>query len=131
MPPATFGGLRSFGSATNQWTLHASDDLDLRPRLAAPTCGPDLRPEAVPIVRGLIERVTVTPNDGSKGVDVEVTGKLANILPLAAGKAVRAPDMFLLERAKPLSPTAPCEWLGYSTTRWRDADFLHADQDEA
>ena len=56
-------------------------------------------------MRGLIERVTVTPSDGSKGVDVEVTGKLANILSLATGKAVRAPDMFLLERAKGIEPS--------------------------
>lgn len=95
--------------ADNVVALHPSILDDYRRQMselaAALSTDPDLRDEAVPIVRGLIERVTVTPSEGPKGVDIEVTGKLANILSLAAGKAVRGPGMFLLERAKGIEPS--------------------------
>lgn len=95
--------------ADNVVALHPSILDDYRRQMGdlttALSTDPDLRAEAVPIVRGLIERVTVTPSEGPKGVDIEVTGKLANILSLAAGRAVRAPGMFLLERAKGIEPS--------------------------
>lgn len=48
------------------------------------------RRQAHNIVRGLIERVTMIPSSGERGVDIEVSGRLATILSLASGKPVPA-----------------------------------------
>ena len=41
---------------------------------------------AAPRIRALIESITITPAQANTGVDIEVTGKLANMIALAAGK---------------------------------------------
>ena len=43
------------------------------------------------IVRGLIDRVTMTPSSGERGVNIEVSGRLASIISLATGKEPPAP----------------------------------------
>lgn len=61
--------------------------------------------EAAPIFRGLIDRIVVTPSEGPRGVDIEVTGRLANLLALATGKAVPEKGTVLVERAKGIEPS--------------------------
>ena len=48
------------------------------------------RPQAHNIVRGLIDRVTVTPSSRKRCGNIEVSGRLATILSLASGKPVPA-----------------------------------------
>jgi site-specific DNA recombinase len=45
----------------------------------------EARHQALPIIQGLIDRVTLTPRAAGRGVDIEVTGRLATILALATG----------------------------------------------
>lgn len=51
---------------------------------------PESRTEALPILRGLIDQVTVIPALVGRGVDISVEGKLAAILALATGAPVHA-----------------------------------------
>jgi site-specific DNA recombinase len=45
----------------------------------------EARPQAVPAVRNLIDRIVLTPNSEGRGVSIEVEGKLAAIVELATG----------------------------------------------
>ena len=51
------------------------------------TADEEARLQTAPIVRGLIDRVTLTPNSGLRGVNIEVFGRLASLLQLATGEA--------------------------------------------
>lgn len=52
---------------------------------------PDLRAEAVKILRGLIDEVRATPRDGNRGLDLQFVGDLAAIL--AMGTNDKAPRL--------------------------------------
>ncbi|WP_235399180.1 recombinase family protein [Sphingomonas sp. SRS2] len=65
----------------------------------------DNREEAAPVLRSLIERITVKPAEGPRGVEIEITGRLANILALAAGSPNIDTGTVLLERAKGIEPS--------------------------
>lgn len=87
-------------------TLHPKIAEDYRRQIADITkalADPD-NAEAAPIFRGLIERVTVTPSPGERGVDIEVTGRLANILSLATGRPVPDQGTVLMERVRGIEP---------------------------
>ena len=51
------------------------------------TADEEARLQTAPIVRGLIDRVVLTPNGGLRGVNIEVFGRLASLLQLATGEA--------------------------------------------
>jgi len=51
------------------------------------TADEEVRLQTAPIVRGLIDRVILTPNSGLRGVNIEVFGRLASLLQLATGEA--------------------------------------------
>ena len=51
------------------------------------TADEEARLQTSPIVRGLIDRVALTPNSGLRGVNIEVFGRLASLLQLATGEA--------------------------------------------
>ena len=57
------------------------------------------RRAVVPILRGLIEQVSVTPSARPRGVEIEVTGRLTSVIALATGEA---PPEYMLtaERVK-------------------------------
>ena len=46
--------------------------------------------EAIPKLRALIGSVTVYPAEGRRGVEVEATGRVANMLALATGQDLHA-----------------------------------------
>ena len=48
----------------------------------------ETRMQTAPILRGLIDRVKIAPSSTSRGVEIEVSGRLASILALATGKEV-------------------------------------------
>jgi site-specific DNA recombinase len=50
------------------------------------TADEEARLQTAPIVRGLIDRVVINPNGSLRGVNIEVFGKLANLLSLATGE---------------------------------------------
>lgn len=49
---------------------------------------PEARLEAIPTLRGLIDRIVIRPSNSPKGVAIEVTGRLSSMLALATGKPV-------------------------------------------
>ncbi|HEV2865461.1 MAG TPA: recombinase family protein [Allosphingosinicella sp.] len=69
-------------------TLHPGIAEDYRQRMAR--LGGTIGPDEAPIVRSLIDRVTITPATDRRGVSIEVSGKLAGILALATGAPVPA-----------------------------------------
>lgn len=67
------------------------------------------------IVRGLIDRVTVTPSSRKRGVNIEVSGRLATILSLASGKPVPA-NMYVGDGAGSGNRTRIASLEGWSFT---------------
>jgi site-specific DNA recombinase len=74
--------------------LHPTVIADYRAQVeqlnAALADNPEARLEAIPRLRALIDRVTLSPAEGARGVAIEVTGRLASMLALAAGKPVQS-----------------------------------------
>ncbi|WP_374649037.1 recombinase family protein [Rhizorhabdus sp.] len=95
--------------ADNVIALHPSIVDDYRRQMAdlaqVLNSDPDNRDEAAPVLRSLIERITVRPAEGARGVEIEVTGRLANILALAAGTPSVDQGTVLLERVKGIEPS--------------------------
>lgn len=56
--------------------------------------------QAIPAVRSLIDRIVLSPNPEGRGVTIEVEGKLAAIIVLAAGKPAPMPLAAEMERVK-------------------------------
>ena len=76
--------------------LHPTIIADYRAQVttlsAALAENPEARLEAMPKLRGLIDRVIIAPaSDSPKGVTIEVTGRLSSMLALATGKPVTIP----------------------------------------
>ena len=67
---------------------------------------PEARLEAIPALRNLIDRIVVKPNPDSRGVLLEVEGRLAAILALAGGKATSDERLFVMERVKGIEPSS-------------------------
>lgn len=89
--------------------LHPNIADDYRARIEkldeALTGGDAARLEAVPAIRGLIESVTLIPREDARGLDIELTGRLASIIALASGKPVQSVDcMFPVVAEEGLEP---------------------------
>lgn len=51
---------------------------------------PSTRAEAMPIIRSLVDRITVSPNPEGRGTTIDVVGRLASILAVATGAELPA-----------------------------------------
>ncbi len=60
----------------------------VRKLTSALTRDEETRIQTAPILRRLIDRVTINPSSRPRGVEIEVSGRLASILALATGKEV-------------------------------------------
>ena len=90
--------------------LHPAVIADYRAQVAklnaALAENPAARLEAIPKLRALIDRVTITPAaSSSRGVDIEVTGRLNTMLELATGKP--APNMYANNQTPSPAPPLP------------------------
>lgn len=61
---------------------------------------PESREAATPMIRALIDRVTVTPGERPRTVEIDVDGRLTSLIALAAGKPAADRLMFEVERVK-------------------------------
>ena len=66
---------------------------------------PEVREQAIPRLRGLIDSVILTPANSIRGVEIDVTGHLARMIELAAGQAVPERGTVKLERVKGIEPS--------------------------
>lgn len=75
-------------------------------QLASTLASPENRVEALPRARALISRVIVAPDETrSRGVKLEVQGRLAELLSLATGTPPAAPDLTItVERVRGIEP---------------------------
>jgi site-specific DNA recombinase len=66
----------------------------------------DIRADAIPVVRRLIDRVDIVPGPLPRGVEIEVSGRLASIIALATGAPPPEECMFEVERVKGIEPSS-------------------------
>lgn len=78
--------------------LHPTIAADYRRQVeqlnAALAENPEAAGEVIPRLRSLIDRITVHPAPEGRGVTIEVTGKLTEMLALAAGEPAGKPAMY-------------------------------------
>lgn len=67
---------------------------------------PEGRDEAVPLLRAMIERLTITPGALARTVNIELAGRLSAMLAIAAGRPVPAPITLQVERVKGIEPSS-------------------------
>lgn len=67
---------------------------------------PEICDEVIPRIRALVDSIILTPRTGGRGVDIEVTGRLARIIELATGREPEAAVMIKPERAKGIEPSS-------------------------
>ena len=56
--------------------------------ITAAFASPHAQREAAPILRAMIDTIEIVPANAPKGVEIEVRGRLANMLAMASGKPV-------------------------------------------
>ena len=71
--------------------------------------GEAARLDAIPAIRSLIDRIILTPTSSARGLDVELQGRLSNIIALAMGQKPVTPDecMFEMVAEEGLEPPTP------------------------
>jgi site-specific DNA recombinase len=57
---------------------------------------PEAMLDAVPAIRSLIDQIVLTPRDHCRGLDVDLHGRLANLIALATGRPVVRPEEGML-----------------------------------
>ena len=67
---------------------------------------PEMREQAIPALRGLLDRIGVTPAKVGRGVDIKVEGRLAAMLALTGGKPPVEPRTVVMERVKGIEPSS-------------------------
>ena len=67
---------------------------------------PEIREDAVPRIRGLINSITVVPGQRGRGVDIEIEGRLNAMIALAMGRPLSEPVMLTMERVKGIEPSS-------------------------
>lgn len=79
-------------AATSPVALHPNLAGEYRRRmadLATALAHPEGLKQAAPRLRSLIDNITLTPSQDRTGIDIEVTGKLANMIALASGQPAK------------------------------------------
>jgi site-specific DNA recombinase len=67
---------------------------------------PEIRNEVIPRIRALVDSIILAPAAVGRGVDIEVTGRLARIIELATGRKPEEAVMIKLERVKGIEPSS-------------------------
>ena len=67
---------------------------------------PETREAVIPQIRALIESITVTPAAVERGVDIEITGRLARMIELATGRSLAERLTPTVERVKGIEPSS-------------------------
>ncbi|GAA4817995.1 hypothetical protein GCM10023232_13150 [Sphingosinicella ginsenosidimutans] len=67
---------------------------------------PEMRDDTIARVRALIHSLGVTPATGGRGLEIEITGRLAKMIELATGKPLSGPGRLTLERVKGIEPSS-------------------------
>lgn len=75
-------------------------------RLNEALADPQVRLQAIPALRELIDPIVLTPNSEGRGVLLEVEGRLAAIIDLASGKSALEERPFVMERVKGIEPSS-------------------------
>ena len=66
----------------------------------------ETREEVMPRIRALAGSVILTPAKVGRGVDIQITGKLARMIELATGRPLDDLGMITLERVKGIEPSS-------------------------
>jgi len=66
----------------------------------------ETREEVMLCIRALVDSVILTPAKVGRGVDIQITGKLARMIELATGQPLDDLGMITLERVKGIEPQA-------------------------
>ena len=66
----------------------------------------EAREQVIPRIRNLIDSITLTPARVGRGVDIEMTGRLAKMIELATGRPIGDLGMLTLERVKGIEPSS-------------------------
>ena len=72
----------------------------------AETDTPEAREEAIPRIRALIDSITLVSAATGRGVEIEISGRLARMVELAAGRALGEPGTLRMERVKGIEPSS-------------------------
>ncbi len=75
-------------------------------RALAESDAPEVREDVIPRIRALVDSIVLTPKQDGRGVDIQITGRLARIIELATGRTVEPPVLIALERVKGIEPSS-------------------------
>jgi len=67
---------------------------------------PEIRDDVIPRIRALVDSIVLMPKGDGRGVDIEITGRLARLIELATGLKVEPPVLITMERVKGIEPSS-------------------------
>ena len=74
--------------------------------ILADSDSPEIRDEAIPRIRALINAITIIPARVGRGVDIEIEGRINAMIALAAGRPEAEPLTLTMERVKGIEPSS-------------------------